>query len=97
MNSIQKLQKKKSVSNGNEIKKCMQQKKDARIITHPQSIHLVEKYHNDIDGYLGAHKLVMRFMLSFHQLEAVLMLLRGNLCGLLLYYFNIVAIGGLPL
>ena len=33
---------------------------------------------SDIDGYLTDHKLVMRFMLSFNQLDAVLMLLKGK-------------------
>ena len=36
-------------------------------------------------------------MLSFHQLDAALMLKRENLCELLLYYFNLVAFEGLPL
>ena len=36
LNSIQKLQKKKSVSNGNEIVKCMQQRNDTHHISTTQ-------------------------------------------------------------
>jgi len=38
VDSIQKLQKKKSVSNGNELKKCMQQVNDGYLPTRNQSI-----------------------------------------------------------
>ena len=56
--------------------KCACAKGDSKVPL--KFVSLLQKYHDDIDGYLAAHKLVMRFMLSFHQLDAVLMLLKGK-------------------